>query len=111
MVEVREGKMTDDPRQFVTFVSPNNYIVLTLDHFPAGAKPVRWNNQGLTGYVGVDKVANLLDTLRDNVKQHHYNTPPTTKIWWEETVSSLDKEVLKDSSDDSEIPSTDKPKK
>ncbi len=103
--------MTDDPRQFVTFVSPNDYIVLKLNQFPSGAKPIRWNNQGLTGYVGVDKVANLLDLLRDQCKQEFLNKPVVVKVWWEETVSSLSDEVLKDSSENSEIPSTDKPEK
>ncbi len=93
--------MTDE--QFITFVSPNKFITVELNQFPGGARPIRWKNQGLTGYVGVDKVANLLDVLRDQTKQHHYNTPKAVKIWWSETMSSPGNKMLDDSGEPADV--------
>lgn len=84
---------------FVNYVSPNNFITIELLHFPSGAKPIRWDNQGLVGYVGVDKVANMLDDLRDQAKRDTLNRPASIRVWWSEVMSSIETEVLEDSTD------------
>ena len=100
----------ENERRYCTVVSPNDFITVTLDMFPGGAKPIRWQNQGLTGYVGTDKVANILDDLRDQEKMHTFNKKPVLKIWWSETMSSEGINPSKNSSDAPGVGNSEQPK-
>lgn len=58
--------MITQTKKFYYVESKKDFIIVILEDFPDGPLPLIWNNQGLSGLVRVERVANMIEQLKDD---------------------------------------------